>query len=85
MSRCTAAERSRARRCADALDGLPMVEQADLLAPADSSHDRWTVDILLTRAAAGLHPQVERELALYGLTARQLGRQGTFWQAVATV
>lgn len=85
MSRCTAAERSRARRCAGVLRPFPSVIAVDVLAPADDPTDRWTLDIVLGPRADGVPPAVLDELGAFQATLRSAAPQGDGWQALATV
>jgi len=83
MSRCRAAERTRARRCASILRTYPQVGHVDLLRPAEDPHDRWTLDILLGPRASGVPPAVLDELGSFGLSLRSAAPQGDGWQVLA--
>ncbi|GGN93710.1 MULTISPECIES: hypothetical protein [Haloarcula] len=59
-----------------------MAEAVDVVAPADSPHDAWTLEAVVD--SGGVPPAVCRERALAGLTLRPTPRQGRFTVVVAT-
>ncbi|QIO25546.1 hypothetical protein G9465_24395 (plasmid) [Haloarcula sp. JP-L23] len=59
------------------------VEAVDVVAPAESPHDTWTLEAVLD--SEGVPPAVCRELAVAGLTLWPRPRQGPFEVVVAAV
>jgi len=81
---CTVEERARVRRAARALRDCAPTVAVDVIEPAASQYDRWTLDAVL-RLDQGVPPAVLRELALAGLTLRPTPAQAEFQPVVATV
>jgi len=58
-----------------------VLEACDILPPAKSEHDAWTLDAVVADRK-GIPPAVSRELALYGLTLRPAPSRGDRLQSV---
>ncbi|WP_254271112.1 hypothetical protein [Haloarcula marina] len=80
---CTVEARARVERAARSLRDTAPTIAVEVLDPADSPHDRWTLDAAIR--TAGVPPTVLRELALAGLTLLPTPAQGEFATVVATV
>lgn len=83
---CQLAQRDRVEAAAMELDNADDVdfEAIDVLTPAQSEHDCWTLDAVVVDPT-GIPPEVSRELALYGLTLRPApSRGGNLQSVVAT-
>lgn len=80
---CTVEQREQARATAAALESLPVVVETDVLAPAQSQHDAWTVETTVDGSA--VPPSVTHEVVLKGLAIESVGPQGAFCRLVCTV
>lgn len=65
---CLPAQRSRANRAASVLEHHAAVVAVDVLAPADSRHDRWTVEVTWNpdRGVPPVAGRVQWDHRLYG-------------------
>jgi len=80
---CTISARRSCERAAAACDCRDSVRSIDVLAPAQSEENRWTVELHLRKR--GVPPAVQRALADHGLTLRDVSPRATAFRAVAVL
>lgn len=80
---CSLDDRDRVSEAARTLKDTVPTEAVDVLPPARSQYDAWTLDAVVV-GHDGIPPEALRELALAGLTLRPAPNRGEFVSVVAT-
>ena len=80
---CTVETRQQVERAARGLKDAIPTEAVDVVAPAESQYNVWTLDAVVV-APDGVPPEALRELALAGLTLRPAPDRGEYVSVVAT-
>lgn len=81
---CTVENRKQVQRAVEAVNACSVVVAVDMIEPAESQYNRWTLDAVLD-ARDGVPPTVLRELAIAGLTLRPTPSQAEYQHVAATV
>jgi len=81
---CTVEDRDRVRKAAQALRDCSATMSVDVIQPAQSQYDRWTLDAVL-QVSDGVPPAVSRVVADAGLTLYPVPSQAACQPIVATV
>lgn len=80
---CTAEDRTRVHRAADQLREFESMVAVDVLQPANSQFDSWTIDAVV-RSDERIPTEVLRELALEDLDLRPMPSRHEYSSVVAT-
>lgn len=73
------------RAAACAFEATAAVRHVLTFCPADSSFDRWTIELTPAADASGLPPAAARIGAKHRLTVRDVSPQGSMYRAVLIV
>jgi hypothetical protein len=81
---CTVEEREQVRRAVRAIQVCSVTVAVDMIEPAESQYNQWTLDAVLDDCD-GVPPAILRELAIAGLRLRPTPSQAGYQHVAATV